>query len=228
MRYGIIFLILGLFLIAGGWLMESIVGRVFSLYSAIGFVALGLGYLLESPVFWMKRQDGTINPLGYLLYLPLRGLNWVSLRLAIAGKQPAIHNIAPNLWLGRRLFTSEARALVASEEWAIVDLTCEFAEVGALRNGSYLCLPTLDHTAPTPDQIRRALAFIEAEKPFRKVFVHCALGHGRSATVVAAWLLQNGAVQTAAEANEYIKRIRSGVRLKPDQLRVLDEMFSKK
>jgi hypothetical protein len=229
MKYDITFLILGLILLTGGWIFESAWGRALAVYCAIGFLVLSLGYFFKQPAIWMKQKDGTINPLSYLLCMPLHLLNRLSLRLATAaGKHPARHEITPNLWLGRRPSALEAKALVAGEEWAVVDMTSEFPEVPVLRNGRYLCLPTLDHTAPTPSQIKGALDFIDTEKPVRKVLVHCALGHGRSATVVAAWLLQNGVVQTATGANEYIKRIRPGVRLKPAQLQVLDDMFSKK
>ena len=137
----------------------------------------------------------------------------------------ALDSGCPNLVFPAVDSAAEARAMVANAKWAVVDMTSEFPEVPVLRRGTYLCLPTLDHTAPTPVQIKSALDFIAAEKPFRKVLVHCAAGHGRSATVIAAWLLQNGVVKTAVEANDYMKRIRSGVRLKPAQLRVLDEMF---
>jgi protein-tyrosine phosphatase len=227
MRYDITFLVLGLVLLVGSWVFESPLGGVLAAYCAIGFLVLSFGYFLKLPAIWMKRKDGTINPLGYLLCLPLHLLNWISLRLATTSKEyPARHEIAPNLWLGRRLSAAEARRLVTSE-WAVVDMTSEFSETSVLRTGRYLCLPTLDHTAPTPIQIRHALDFIAEEKPFKKVLVHCALGHGRSATVIAAWLLQNGVAKTARDADDHIRRIRAGARLKPNQLRVLNEMFSK-
>ena len=228
MRYEITFLILGLVLLVGGWIFESMLGRLLAVYCAGGFLLLSFGYFLKQPGIWMKRRDGTINPLGYLLCLPLHLLNWISLRVATTANQyPARHEIAPNLWLGRRLFASEAEVLVATEDWAVVDMTSEFPEVAALRRGSYLCLSTLDHAAPTAAQIKRALDFIAVERPARKILVHCALGHGRSATVVAAWLLQNEIVQTVAEANDYLRRIRPDLRLKPDQVRVLERMFSR-
>lgn len=229
MRYGITLLVLGFVLLAGGWIFESVLGRALAVYCAVGFFVLSCGYFLGMPAIWMKRKDGTINPLGYLLCLPLHLLNWLSLRLASSTRDyPARHEIAPNLWLGRRPSVAEARTLVASERWAVVDMTSEFPEVRVLRRGTYLCLPTLDHTAPTLAQIRSALDFISTERLFGKVLVHCALGHGRSATVVGAWLLQNGLAQTATEADGYIKRIRTGARLNPAQLQVLDEMFSRK
>lgn len=219
---------LGLVLVSGGiWVFEWPMSRLLAVYVAIGFLVVGFGYLLHSPVVWMKREDGTINPIGYLLCLPIHALNWISLQLAVhSEKKGALQEIAPNLWLGRRPFASEASALMTEGEWAVVDLTGEFQETRRLRKGRYLCLPVLDHTAPTAGQIEKALNFIANERPMRKVLVHCALGHGRSATIVAAWLLQNGMAKTAMEADHQLRRVRPGVRLKRPQLRKLEEMFS--
>ena len=227
MKYGLIFLILGLILLSGaGWVFESPLARLLVAYTAISFLVVSFGYLLHQPAVWMKRKDGTINPLGYLLCLPLHLLNWISLQLATRNERNgALHEIAPNLWLGRRPSASEASALVAEGEWAVVDLTSEFQETRLLRNGKYLCLPILDHTAPTPTQVESALGFIAAERPARKVLVHCALGHGRSATIVAAWLLRNKTVKTAIEADQRLRQIRPGVRLKPVQFEFLEKMF---
>lgn len=226
MKYGIIFLLLGLLLLLCIWISESLLARLLAGFSAIGFFAIAIGYLFTLPAVWMKRGDGTINPMGLVLYLPLHLLNWFSLQLATyMGKAPARHEIATNLWLGRRPFADESKAMLASEPWAVVDLTAEFQEPAALRKDKYLCLPTLDHTAPTRDQVESALKFIAAEKPNRKVLVHCALGHGRSATIVAAWLLQNGLAMTPQEAEDKLRAIRPGVRLKNSQLQMLNQMF---
>jgi hypothetical protein len=229
MKYGIIFPILGSMLLACGWVSESQMVQIITSYSAIGFLAIGIGYLFTLPAVWMKRTDGTINPIGFALCLPLHLLNWLSWQLAARLKKyPARHEIVPNLWLGRRPFAHEVKAMLVETSWATVDLTAEFQEPKALRQGKYLCLPTLDHTAPLPNHVEDALRFIAAEKPNRKVLIHCALGHGRSATIVAAWLIQNGLAKTAKEADNKLRAIRSGVRLKHSQLRLLEEMFPQK
>ncbi|MGC3959152.1 MAG: dual specificity protein phosphatase family protein [Verrucomicrobiota bacterium] len=228
MKYGIIFLILGCLLLACGWMMESRMAQFAAVYSTLGFLAVGIGYLLKLDAVWLKRRNGTLGLVSFAFYLPLHVLNWLSLRLATCNKNyPSRHELVPNLWFGRRPFSCEAKAMLANESWAVVDLTAEFSEPKDLRRGKFLCLPTLDHTAPTPSQIKAALRFIAAEKATHKVLVHCALGHGRSATIVAAWLLQNGLAKTVADAESKLREIRSGVRLKSSQRRLLDEMLSK-
>jgi predicted protein tyrosine phosphatase len=229
MRYGIIFLLLGFLWIGCAFIFQSLTASILAGYTAFGFCAIGIGYLLKSPAIWMKSADGTMNPISFALYLPIHLLNWLALRLATStSKRTARHEIVPNLWLGRRPFETEAKAIMACDAWAIVDLTAEFPESRDLRQGKYLCLPTLDHTRPTHAQIESALRFIAAEMPTRKVLVHCALGHGRSATIVAAWMLQHGLAKTPKDADAILREIRPGVRLKDSQLEVLNEMFQSK
>jgi protein-tyrosine phosphatase len=226
MKYGIIFLGLGTLLLAGLWLWESLTARGIASYSALNFWVLGVAYLLRFPAIWMKRRDGVIHPVSFGLLLPLHLLNWISFLLATrVTSHPARHEVAPNLWLGRRPSAGEAKTIQTNGKWAVVDMTSEFQEVQELRTANYLCLPTLDHTAPTPKQIENALSFIQVEIRQRPVLVHCALGHGRSATVAAAWMLRNGLAKSPEDADQKLRAIRAGVRLKAPQLRLLTAMF---
>jgi hypothetical protein len=229
MRYGIIFLLLGFLWIGCAFIFQSLTASILAGYTAIGFCAIGIGYLFKSPAIWMKSADGIMNPISFALYLPIHLLNWLALRLATSNANyPARHEIVPSLWLGRRPFETEADAIMADNAWAVVDLTAEFPESRELRQNKYLCLPTLDHTPPTRIQIEDALRFIANEMPTRKVLVHCALSHGRSATIVAAWMLQHGLAKTPKDADAMLRKIRPGVRLKDSQLEVLNEMFQSK
>ena len=58
---------------------------------------------------------------------------------------------------------------------------------------------TVDFTAPTLEDIARGLAFMQRNiAAGKKVYVHCKAGRGRSATVVACYLIGKG--MTPAEA----------------------------
>jgi protein-tyrosine phosphatase len=94
-----------------------------------------------------------------------------------------------------------------------------------LRKRNYLCLSTLDHTAPSKNQLKQAIIFIKNHIIERPVFVHCALGHGRSATVVAAWLMEQNKAQVVEEVVKQIKTIRPGVELDAAQISILNELF---
>jgi atypical dual specificity phosphatase len=68
-----------------------------------------------------------------------------------------------------------------------------------------LHVPVTDMTAPTPDQFMRALDFIDDQRSQgRAVAVHCLMGQGRTATILAAYLIRNG-----VSANEAIARLRA-------------------
>ena len=150
-------------------------------------------------------------------------LNWLSLWLAIRlQKESAYHEIKPGLWLGRRLIAAEAK-FFRSNHAAVLDMTSEFSENGDLLDNPYLCLPTLDRVAPAGKQLEVAVAFISRYYGERPVFVHCAVGHGRSATVVAAWLLRQDRSLDVDTAVQQIKAIRPGVNLSRDQLSVLQK-----
>jgi protein-tyrosine phosphatase len=82
-------------------------------------------------------------------------------------------------------------------------------------------LPVLDGTAPSEEELRSAAAWVAAAVAEGPVYVHCALGHGRSACVVIAYLLSVGAVGCVAEGVQRLRSLRPGVRLQPPQLRLL-------
>jgi atypical dual specificity phosphatase len=56
-----------------------------------------------------------------------------------------------------------------------------------------LYIPTVDYIPPTLENIEKAVAFIDrAIGEGKKVFIHCKAGRGRSATVVACYLIAHG------------------------------------
>lgn len=227
-KYGSIFILLGLLLLGGCFIVETVLAQAFFIYASCSFFVCGLAYMLKSPRFWQKRNNGTISPVSLLLFAPLHALNWLSLLLAVRlQKEKPFHEIIPGLWLGRRLIRGEASFFSQSREAAVLDMTAEFPDNRNLRNKNYLCVPTLDHTAPRQEQLELAIEFIRQHISERPVFVHCALGHGRSATVVAAWLLGQNKARDVEAAEQQIKAIRPGVKLKADQISVLKDFFGK-
>ncbi len=77
--------------------------------------------------------------------------------------------------------------------------------------------------APSLDWLRSQVAFIESERSARRsVFVHCMNGVSRSATVMAAYLMQREH-WTRDHALEFLRERRPGVRPNPAFLTLLLE-----
>ncbi len=79
------------------------------------------------------------------------------------------------------------------------------AEALARHELETLHVPVRDMTAPEPEELARALGFIDVQRALgRAVAVHCLMGQGRTGTVLAAYLVRNGAAP-----DEAIARVRT-------------------
>jgi hypothetical protein len=113
--------------------------------------------------------------------------------------------LIPGLWIGRRLGCAEAtRFLSESNATAVLDLAPEATETAPLRKQAYCNIPILDFTTPTLDQLRDAVAWID-QHIGEGVYIHCALGYTRTATIAAAYLLHKGIASTPENAIETIR-----------------------
>jgi protein-tyrosine phosphatase len=82
---------------------------------------------------------------------------------------------------------------------AVLDLCAELPRQRVF--GAYRQVPMLDLVAPSPKALTQAMAALEALRlSGMPVYVHCALGRGRSAVVAAAWLLHTRRCATAEDA----------------------------
>lgn len=176
------------------------------------FGLVGLAYARRTAGVFGKFPDGRLSWMNSLVLAPYHLLS--HLASFLASNATAYHEVSPRLYLGRRLGERAARRAIAELQLtAVLDLTAEFQEPLALRRLHYLNIPLLDKTAPTPDQLEAGVAFLrEHHGQGRSVYVHCALGHGRSATFVLAYLGQD---------EEWLRGIRAGVGLTTEQRNVL-------
>lgn len=69
-----------------------------------------------------------------------------------------------------------------------------------------LHLPTPDHGPIALGDLKKAIAFIQAQSKNGKVYVHCHWGEGRAASVAAAYLISRGMPLT--DAIDFIKQRR--------------------
>jgi len=85
---------------------------------------------------------------------------------------------------------------------------------------NHLYLPTIDDQAPTLDQLRQGVDFIQrALDEGERVYIHCAGGIGRSPTMAAAYFISQGL--TLDKAIDLIKKGRPVIHLTPEQIEQL-------
>ena len=188
-------------------------------WSGISFCLVAAAYALQKPQLFGKRKDGTLAWGPCVLLLPYLLLTWLIWYCQTRFSQESVcDEVGPGLWLGRRATVKELPPGIT----LIVDLTSEFSEPRGLRTGrAYLCLPTLDNAVPDAKALREAVH--QAASCDGAVYVHCALGHGRSALVAAAVLRARGLVRTPVEGLARVKQARPGVRLNRAQQAFLEE-----
>jgi len=84
----------------------------------------------------------------------------------------------------------------------------------------YVWIPTPDHTPPTPDQLSFGVSVIQKlVSQNKKIYIHCKNGHGRSSTLIGAYLIATG--MTLDNAITLIKERRPSAHLQENQIKAL-------
>jgi protein-tyrosine phosphatase len=206
-------LIVFLPLLAAAFVVVAIAtGLWVALWPAVVLVATTVVYALRLPGAFLKRSDGTLPWFSWLVWGPLFAYQWVVLEGGRRLMGEAISTeVGPGVYVARRPRLADLPPNIA----IVVDLCAEFPAAPGIADGRvYLTLPTLDATAPTPEQIVTAVdAVIAANGP---AFIHCAHGHGRSATVAAAVLIRRGQA-TLDDVEAKMKALRPRIGLNAGQ-----------
>lgn len=181
------------------------------LWPAAVLGATSIVYALGAPAAFLKRRDGTLPWYAWLAWGPLFVYQWAVYE---GGRrftnEPVATEVAPGVFVARRPHAHELPPNTA----IVVDLCAEFPAAPGVTSGrNYLAIPTLDAAAPTPAQIAAAVDAILAANG--AAVIHCAHGHGRSATVAAAVLIRRGdATFDDVEAKMQALRPRIGLNAK--------------
>jgi hypothetical protein len=220
LKYGSALILLGLAQIG----LAPQAGPVFWLigWSGVSWIAAGCGYAWLGARVFGKRADGRLTSWNVALLLPFFVVTWLLWHLQIAlSREPRHVEVAPGLWLGRRCYGHEMPPGIGR----VVDLTAEFAEPIKVREGRlYHCLPILDASIASQRDFEALIAAItRCEEP---VYIHCALGHGRSATVAVAALLDRGLATSVEEAEQRVKQARLGVKINAEQRTLLHHWWA--
>lgn len=122
--------------------------------------------------------------------------------------------VTPQVFLGALPFARHARELAEQGVSAVVNLCEEYAGPVSeyqKRNMEQLRLPTIDFTHPSLTDVLTGVHFIQRiVDGGGKVYVHCKAGRGRSATVVACWLIRHLGM-TARQAQQKLLECRPHV-----------------
>ena len=228
LKYALIFSLISLSVILMGLAAWESIGwfAIPFFWLAFSCLLLAIAFAGIGPKLLLKKSNGRQSIWAWLLFGPYFTVNlWTVRFYQWASTEPAFASPVPNLFFGRHLTATEC----AVQPWfGVLDLAVEFNEIRALRNVlGYRSMPVLDTTAPTEAQLREAVAWLTTIVPNGPVYVHCALGTGRSACVVVAYLLSVGEVATVGESIRRLKALRPGIRLSRAQRECL-EVFDRK
>ncbi len=179
------------------------------LWPALAFGVVSFGYAFLRPSVVGKRTDGTFHPGRRLALLPFFALSEGLWHLhSWFTHEDSYNEVAPKLWVGR---WPGARAL-PDDVHMVVDVTAELPAHKTITGSKrYVCLPALDATVPDERAFRELVARLSSEAG--GIFVHCAFGHGRSAMLAAALLIERGLARDADSAERLMRRSRPGIGL---------------
>ncbi|KAG2447196.1 hypothetical protein HYH02_007938 [Chlamydomonas schloesseri] len=195
----------------------------------------GVGYLVsaaasdllarKSTALMGKNLGGTIHPLSWLLMAPYH----LGLRLKLGvqrliSAEPLYNRVLPGWYIGGWPWSAGE---LPSDSPSVLDCTCELPRTA--HRHRYCCLPIWDTQVPTTPQLERGVAFAVAERALGKsVYVHCAHGHGRSALLLIACLLEAGQVSSWEEGLALLQSVRPKVKLNSRQRLALESWVQRR
>jgi protein-tyrosine phosphatase len=147
------------------------------------------------------------------------------------GGQVWFSEIRPHLWLGGApTYERDLEDLLALEIRAIVDMRAEreaYEDWFREHDIAFRRYRVPDVTVPDESILDDAVAWMDERlAEGRRVLVHCAKGRGRSATVLAAYLMKTEGL-TFDEVEELLTSRRSLVKLQERHRRVLESWSAK-
>jgi protein tyrosine phosphatase (PTP) superfamily phosphohydrolase (DUF442 family) len=170
---------------------------------------------------WLELFKDLI--MGLLIMNAYAWMSEVVVRLIRGAPIRSYSQISPHLFIGGQ-YRKKGWPLL--ESWgitAVVNLRNTFDDKQAgIAPAHYLHLPTRDGHCPTQAQLRAGVKFIKEEiEQGGAVYIHCEAGVGRSATLMAAYLIDEEKL-TSTQAWKKIRSVRPFIRPTSMQKRGID------
>ncbi len=191
----------------------------FGLYGLL-YGAKFFGVLREARL----RERRSLSRLITLLTLPYMLVCWTFLLLRRGvTREAAFDEIIPRIYLGALPFAWHRGRYQAAEVQSVVNCCFEFPRPLGYPNGANVhYMPTLDSTPPDLQLFRQAVDWAEQQASLgRGLLVHCAAGHGRSATLMIALLIRLGRFENLEDARSHVRHSRRGIYITRAQWRLL-------
>ncbi|MCP2041748.1 protein-tyrosine phosphatase [Neisseria sp. HSC-16F19] len=166
------------------------------LWSALAWGLLALMYAGLGADAWQKQHGR--HTLAVTLWMwPVYVQAWLNMRLWLRGKEHS-SAVCGQVHIGSILAAKHYRC--------VLDLCAEWPLTPPPH---YAAVPMLDMAAPTPAQLKRAVAELERlAATGQPVLVCCGLGYGRSAAVIITWLVTSGRAADMDSALQQLHTVR--------------------
>ncbi len=194
------------------------------LWPAVSLLVIAAAYIGRGPAIFRKQHGRTPNGTKLLFSPYYLGL-WLSFRHYTSGRS-SLDSVLPHVFLGRIPKSEEVSKLIEAGVDEVLDLTAEWEEARPIRGLRYHNIPILDLTLPSRQQFEEARVILRAARESgRKVLVHCSLGWGRGAAIIAYYMVAEGLAGTLNEAIESIEKARPGIIIGDSKRQHLESIF---
>lgn len=196
---------------------------IFFLWPAVSLGIVGVAYLGFGAAF-LGKNDGEYALSTRILLLPYQ-LGALASALLQGRRLPPFVELTPEVILGRLPIAGQRARVSAKKFAAVLDLTAEHPFSRRIPGVTYKNIPVLDLTAPSPAQLREAVAFIRENEREGPVYIHCALGRSRTSVVAAAYLLSAKGFRSVDQAVRFLRERHPHAVLRDTYLRTLEQFL---
>ncbi len=136
----------------------------------------------------------------------------------LISRETPYNQLTESVFIGRRLLSSER----PKQFDYVVDFDMRIQRTFRNANYWYISFPTLDAHHPSLEELRKRVEIIANLDG--TVYIHCAQGHGRTATLAIAYLLHTGHSATVDDAIRYVLDRRPLAQLGRSQRQILQAL----